>query len=571
MSEPIKNDFTLVSYKKGINKTLGKRIDGVLLDFDEAEEIIVEYITDKKKAFIEEGKVIPVKTKEDLRQEKQVVREWITNCILEKNMSIRGFQGSKIEEFIEEMVGEYAGYSALEDAFADDEISDIFCIDYKTIFVEKKGANVKYWKSFRSPEHYKNVVERFIRTNGKEINNGENKIVDFELYGDRGCATCPVVSPRDYSMTMRKHAEDHIILDQLLEWQLMNEEMKELFGMMIDGEANLIYAGLTGSGKTTSIRAMIDYFVTKNQRRMLVCEDTQELFPSNEHTLELVSVKTDKKETSVPLDALILTALRLKPKYIIVGEVRGAECQAAVEAMETGHSTIFTMHGGKPMNIVNRLVTKYLMAMPELGIDVVERIIGEAVDYIAIQDNIPGTGRKITIIAEISYNYDTGRVAVTPIFEYDFEVEDFVLRQRISKDKAFKMLRRGIKLEYAKQWIREDDPEEEKKICDEINAKYQREKPERMKMYAERKANREAAKSEHNAHGTETEKLAKKTINKAIQNEDKKQKEIEALVEQTENINQTKSDQTEENTNTDTNTDTDNTTENNSENSENKE
>ena len=49
------------------------------------------------------------------------------------------------------------------------------------------------------------------------------------------------------------------------------------------------------------------------------------------------------------------------PKYIIVGEVRAAEAEAAVEAMATGHSTHFTMHAGVPIDAVNRLVTKYLM------------------------------------------------------------------------------------------------------------------------------------------------------------------------------------------------------------------
>ena len=40
-------DYTLLSYKKGINATLGKRNDGKLLDYDEAEKIIVDYLNKK--------------------------------------------------------------------------------------------------------------------------------------------------------------------------------------------------------------------------------------------------------------------------------------------------------------------------------------------------------------------------------------------------------------------------------------------------------------------------------------------------------------------------------------------
>lgn len=525
------SEYNVVSYKSGINRTLGKKVAGILLDPEEAEKIIVEYISDKRKEQLENNEERQVKTKEDLRQDKQRVRKWVTDCIIGNNLSIRDYQGEKIEDFIEEMVGEYAGYSILEEAFADDDISDIYCIDYKTIFVEKGGNNERYPHQFRSPEHYMNVVQRFIRTNNKEINNGENKIVDFELYGDRGCATCPVVSPRDYSLTMRKHQEDHIILDQLLEWDCMSEEMKDFFGLVINGEGNFIYAGLTGSGKTTTIRALLDYFVTANKRRMLVCEDTQELFPTNEHTLELVSVKTDKAETSIPLDALIVTALRLKPKYIIVGEVRAAEAQAAVEAMETGHSTIFTMHGGMPMNIVNRLVTKYLMAMPELGIDVVERIIGSAVDYIAIQDNIPGIGRKVSMITEVDYDFDKGRVKLTPIFQFDFEKNDFILKTRLHPDKISKFMRRGVKIDEAKPWIRSDDPEEEAKAVKAFNEKYFAEKEERKKFYKERKTKREAAKAEAKNTGHSTDMDTKREHQRARLNEEQKALEIKEMLE----------------------------------------
>lgn len=536
----------LVSYKKNINTTLGKRNDGKLLDYDEAEKVVVQYITDKRLEDINNNKSKKeVKTKEDLRFEMMKTRKYVTDCILENNISIRNYQGDKVERFIEDMVQEYAGYSVLDEAFADEEISDIYCISWDTIFVEKGGKNVRYWKTFRSKEHYKNVVERFIRTSGKEINNGENKIVDFELYQDRGCATCPVVSPRDYTMTMRKHAEDHIILDQLLEWQTMSEEMSEFFGnLLIDGEANWIYAGLTGSGKTTTMRALLDEYVTRNKRRMLICEDTQELFPKNEHTLELVSVKGDKKETSVSLSALIVTALRLKPKYIIVGEVRAEEAMAAVEGMETGHSTAFSMHGGIPMNIVNRLVTKYLQAMPSLGIEVVERIVGCSIDYIAIQDNIPGIGRKCSMIHEVEYDFDKRTVHLTPIFEFDFDYRDFVLKNRISPEKANKMMRRGVDQNYIKKWVRTEDAEYEKQVVKEFNDKYFAEKPARMELYKKRKEERESKKHEKAENVTPDKAENRKMLQKVIMNEAQKEQSKERMIEQVNKFAQQKTDDT---------------------------
>jgi pilus assembly protein CpaF len=456
----VEQDFK--SFRRDLMKFNRQRQDtGMVLDYEDALEIIREALREKLNteidmngnAFGKEEDV--VKDKEYLRKKKAQYRNYIENIIYSKSLRIRGYEDSvKLNQFIDEMVEEFAGYSILADAFNDPEVSDIFVIDWKTIFVEKKGRNVPYHKKFRNKKHYQDTLERFLREAGKEINMGDRKIVDFELYQDRGCATSPAVSPRDYSLTIRKHKEDHITRDQIVQWGVLNEKMADFLGMLIVGECNIIYAGLTGSGKTTSIRALLDYYVTKANKRMLVCEDTQELFPKNEHTLELVSVKSDDKRLEISLGSLIYTALRLKPKYIVVGEVRGEEAQAAVEAMETGHSTIFTMHGGNPWNIVNRLVTKYLMAMPSLGIDVVERIIGSAVDYICIQDDIPGIGRKLTSISEVSYNFETRRVEIKTICRYDFRKKDFVWEGAISQEKADKMLRRGIPLEQLEPWLK---------------------------------------------------------------------------------------------------------------------
>lgn len=453
------------SIRREIQKLNNKKQQGVLLSYDEAMDEVKDFLSEKiSEKMTEDAKFgdenetgdVLIKDKEYLRKKKAQYRDYINECVTFNQIRVKDYEDEKMDEFVEEMVGEFAGYSVLEDAFSDPEVSDIFVIDWETIFVEKKGKNVKYHKSFRSPKHFERVLKRFVGEAEKEINLGNSKIVDFELYQDRGCATSPGVSPRGYSVTLRKHAEDHITRDQLVGWEVMNQKMSDLLGMLIVGETNMICAGLTGSGKTTTIRALLDYYVTKANKRMLVCEDTQELFPKNEHTLELVSVKSDDPKLAVPLGNLIHTALRLKPKYIVVGEVRGVEAEAAVEGMETGHSTIFTMHGGNPWNIMNRIVTKYFMAMPNLGIEIVERIIGSGVDYVFIQDNIPGIGRKITSLSEVNYDFKEKTIKLKTIFRFDFETESWVWENKLGAEKTDKMLRRGIPLKELRPWMEEE-------------------------------------------------------------------------------------------------------------------
>ncbi|ADO59539.1 CpaF family protein [Paenibacillus polymyxa] len=456
------------SFRRDLAKFKNAKQEGsVLLTYEEALEEVRTKLGEKlENIFKSQGDITTksdkpveenVKDKEFLRKKISMYRDHIADIVHNNNIRVRQFEGTnEIERFIDEMAQEFAGYSILSKAFADPGITDIYVIRWNKIFVEKDGMNMKYPYTFRNPKHLKDTIERFLREAGKAINDGDQKIVDFELFGDRGCATSKKVSPKDYSMTIRKHNEDQITKEHIVKNGVLNEELADLLGLLITGESNLIYAGITGSGKTTTIRALLDHYVTKANKRMLVCEDTQELFPQNEHTLELVSVKSDDESLRVTLGQLIITALRLKPKYIIVGEVRGEEAQAAVEGMETGHSTIFTMHGGNPWNIINRLVTKYLMAMPSLGIDVVERIIGSSLDYIAIQDNIPGTGRKCTSLSEVTYNFETRRIELKPIYKYDFRTKEFKFENKISREKADMMMSRGVAWDQLEPWVEDE-------------------------------------------------------------------------------------------------------------------
>lgn len=456
------------SYRKDINRiknvnTIASRV----YDFEEALQIIKTKIASSLEKTESVKKDDVVKDKEYLKREKQRIKKLIEDIVYDSDMQVRrpiydlNSDNKETlytrEEFVDILVSELVGYSILEDAMVEDNgISDVYIMSWDKIYVEKNGKNEKYPKTFRSKKHYWEFIERLIRNAGKELNNGNKKIQDFELYGDRYCAVSDSVAVYDKSITIRKHSSNHIKLNQIIDGGTMSQDVADVVGTIILGECNLIYGGITGSGKTTTLRALLDYYVTKANKRMLVCEDTRELMPENDHTLELVSSKNKNVDLEVSLDDLIITALRLKPKYIVVGEVRGKEAKSAIEGAETGHSTIFSMHGGNTWNIINRLVTKYLEAMPSLSIDVVERIIGSAIDYIAIQDDIPGIGRRLTSLVEINYNFNTRRVDLNPIIKFNFQTGEFDMLNKLSMDKAEKMMRRGVKFDDIKHIVKFD-------------------------------------------------------------------------------------------------------------------
>ena len=442
------------------NKMNASRAVKQTLTFDEAYKKISKAIEEdsvvKLKESTSKNSDKKVKDKEFYRENFSFYFNLVKNQLLKNGIrvAIPTEDGRAVEMPIDELAQDitsgFVGYDCLEDAFNDPGVSDIYCIAWNDIWVEKNGHNEVYPKHFRSPVAYNNFIDRLLRESGKQLDTGENKIVDFEVYGNRGNVIIDSIATKGRCLTMRKHNEVPIQLSQMIEGKLMTQEIADMLGMFIEGETNIIYAGITGSGKTTTLRALLDNYVPHLNKRILVLEDTQELFLKNPHTVDLTTVVTDDPKTSISLRDLNISALRMKPKYIVVGEVRGAEAESAVEGMETGHSTIFSMHGGNVWNVINRLVTKYLMQMPSLSMEVVERIIGSAVNFVCIQDDVPHIGRRLTSIHQISYDFNNKVVVAKPIIRYNFETNDWDWLNTVDDDIMNIMTRRGVPVERAK-------------------------------------------------------------------------------------------------------------------------
>lgn len=441
----IEKDFK--SFNKDIQRAKGIVDKSQVYSYEEAIELVKSKLSVTKVDEVEDKLMIKEKgkqTKADFRRVKREVREDVQKVVYDSSLRVRDMNTDKL---IETLVEEICGYDILSDAMYDDAVSDVFSQGYNNIYMKRNGVDEKYHRSFRNEEHYKNFIERIARVGGKEPNNGDQKTVDSQLYEDRIMITSPAVTPKGYTMSIRKHSESHVVLPQIVAQNVMNQDMADLFGHIIVGERNLIYAGITGSGKTTTLRALFDHYMAPANKRVFLIEDTQEMFLKNEHTVEIL---TNKNYT---ISHGIITALRGMPKYILIGEVRGKEMKGAVESAETGHGTGLSMHAGKAINVIDRAVDKYQEGSPSASTEMVERKIGSSFDYIGIQDDIPGVGRRVNELVEVGYDYDKRQVTLKTIYRYNFENDSFDMVNKISPEKARDMLRRGVKREDIAKYV----------------------------------------------------------------------------------------------------------------------
>lgn len=119
----------------------------------------------------------------------------------------------------------------------------------------------------------------------------------------------------------------------------------------------ILCTGTTGSGKSTSLAAMIDYINSRRNEHIITIEDPIEfLHRDKKSMINQREVEVDTKNFSSALRG----ALRQDPDVILVGEMRDYETiETAIHAAETGHLLLSTLHTLDATETINRIISVF--------------------------------------------------------------------------------------------------------------------------------------------------------------------------------------------------------------------
>jgi twitching motility protein PilT len=156
----------------------------------------------------------------------------------------------------------------------------------------------------------------------------------------------------------------------------------------------VLVTGPTGAGKTSTLAALIDRINSEHHYHIVTIEDPIEfLHQHRRSTINQREIGTDAKDFPSSLRA----ALRQAPKVILIGEMRDYETtEIALEAAETGHLVLSTLHTIDASKTVDRIIGLY----PKNEEQVIRTRLAQTFRYIVSQRLIPstdGTGRVAAV------------------------------------------------------------------------------------------------------------------------------------------------------------------------------
>lgn len=326
-------------------------------------------------------------------------------------------------EFGKELFNAFRRLDLLQEFLEDDAITEIMINGTQNIFYEKEGKIYESERHFFSKERLKDVIQKVV-SGANRIVNEYTPIVDTRLSdGSRVNVVLDPVAIDGPIVTIRKFSKTPINMEKLLKLQSINEEVISFLKILVKAKYNIFISGGTGSGKTTFLNALSEFI--PSDERLVVIEDNAELNIIDIPNLVRLEARNANTEGlgEITIYQLIKTALRMRPTRIIIGEVRGEEAGALLQAINTGHSgSICTGHSNSSKDMLSRLETMVLMGM-DMPLQAIRRQIASGIDIIIHLGRLRDKSRKLLEITEIK-EYKNDEIILNPLYEFVEEREE---------------------------------------------------------------------------------------------------------------------------------------------------
>lgn len=405
------------------------------------------------------------------------LKKQIQSIIKNYKLKVDATSFDKIAYYI---VRDYVYFDKIDPMMKDPKIEDISCNGYGLpIFVwHQQYESIPTNVLFQTAEELDKFIVKLTYMTGRAISIAQ-PVVDASLPDQSRIQLTyeKEVTRRGSSFTIRKFRERPFTIADLIIFNTLSPEMAAYFWYAIERQASVIVVGGTACGKTVTIN-MLSMFI-KPTAKIVSIEDTAELQLPHENWLPSV-VRTgfgvSGKVSEISLYDLLKNAMRQRPEYIIVGEVRGAEAYTLVQAIATGHGGLATLHADSVEAAIHRLETEPMN---------IPRPLITTIDVVAVQSRVrlgDKSVRRIISVSEIvGIDPVTKELLTNEIFKWDprtdsflysgrsYVLEKLVKRHGVAFDAAMKELENRKRLI---QWMAHNQVRDYKDVVELIRSYY---------------------------------------------------------------------------------------------------
>jgi pilus assembly protein CpaF len=300
------------------------------------------------------------------------------------------------------------------------DIEEIFIEGDSVTFLEASGRLVAIDVPTSEAEN-RQVIERLVAETDRRLD-ASNPIVQARILEGTARLTAIIPPVADHlSATIRRYALRRQTLESLVELGSLSVPAANFLAVAMRASASIIVSGPPGAGKTSFLSALIAAVPVDHCIR--AAEEVRELHVPLVHG-SYYEARPPSLDGSgeITLRDLVKMTLAMRPDYIVVGEVRGAEAFELTRAVNAGCGMGATVHANSASDALNALVNAALMAGENVPDRVVRNIFASSIDLVVHLDrDIDSNGRVRRETIEIR--------SLVPALHDDFSSQPIFVRE----------------------------------------------------------------------------------------------------------------------------------------------
>ncbi len=340
----------------------------------------------------------------------KIVKEAMDRLLKEFGVSLHPLSEQRVYYYLRR---DFIGYGVIDVMMTDPNVEDVSCdgVNIPLFIFHRKYGSIRSNIRFEKELDLDSFVIWLAQKCGKHISVADPLLDATIPDGSRLNATLGKhVTKRGSSFTIRRFKENPFTPIDLLKFKTMSTDMMAYLWTATEYGSSMLVCGGTASGKTTTLNAVLLFIPP--QMKIVSIEDTRELNLPHENwipalTREGFGGKKSATAGNIDMFDLLTSALRQRPQYLMVGEVRGKEAYVVFQAMATGKTAYSTFHAedvqamvhrmeNDPINLPRALMTALDIVLLQAQVKVGTKMTRRVKSLTEIVGMDPETGELIT-------------------------------------------------------------------------------------------------------------------------------------------------------------------------------